>query len=256
MATAIDKTVSLTDAPISKKPLAAQVVAVLKRFILVEDLKEGNRLPSERKLSAQLGVSHRVIREALSVLEGEGILARQQGRGAFLRAFDRSRLGDGDMALSFHERTDVYLARLAVETGAVCVAAQCASEEDIAELDAILDVMAEEAERGASVASSELRFHLGLLRATRNPILMKSEDLVSEAVRLRMYDRPSMLQKGRRKAASAVKEHRTILEAVRDRDCARAVVEMFNHQRNSLELAQLPEGPSARVDAGGGGSGG
>lgn len=225
--------------PISRKTLAEQVVAILKRFILVEALQEGDRLPSERKLAVDLGVSYRVIREAVSRLAGEGIVGKQQGRGIFIRAFDRERLhGQNDGFPSFYSKTDICTLRCAIEMGAVCLAAEYATEEDLIKLQEIVEFKVPEAE--PSMMGYDIRFHLALLRATHNEILQQLDYLLIEGIRLKVYDNPDRI------VAIApdqltIAEHRAIVDALRKRDSLKAMVEMYDHMRSMRELARREE---------------
>ena len=110
---------------------------ILKRFILVEGLRKDSYLPSERQLSEAFGVSHRVIREALSTLVGEGIIDKQQGRGTFVKALDPNCLRDEQVLISINNIVELYRLRSAIEVGAISLAAVYATDEDLAELQKI-----------------------------------------------------------------------------------------------------------------------
>ena len=66
-------------------PLYAQLAGVLRELITGEDLGPGSRLPSEPELVARYGVSRATSAKALDVLEREGLVQREQGRGTFVR---------------------------------------------------------------------------------------------------------------------------------------------------------------------------
>ena len=221
---------------VSKTPLAEQVVMILKRFILLEDMQEGDRLPSERQLTAILGVSHRVIREALSVLVDEGIIVKEHGRGAFLRTFDRKRLQAGDVPLSpqFSHSADLREARHAIEIGVMPIVVERATEEDLAKLQKIVDSMRQEAERGASLASADLLFHRSLLRATHNEALQQFDALIGESIRHSVYDLPGMLHRQVKHEPHVIRAHQAIVDALNERDDARAILAMYNHLKSSL----------------------
>jgi len=222
--------------PVSKKTLADEVVAILKRFILANGLHAGDQLPPERSLAASLGVSHRVIREALSVLSGEGIVSKEQGRGVFLNSFDPESL-QAKAALSlpvFERMTDSFEVRCALEVGVASIAARHATEEDIAELQAIIDEMTPKHQRGESMASEEIRFHLALLRATHNETLQQLEHLLMECIRFKMYHDPNHLSQSKQNPKT-IQEHQAIVDALRTQDSLKAMFEMFSHQKRLLD---------------------
>ena len=236
--------------PVSRKTLAQEVVAILRRFILVEDLHEGDKLPSERQLTAAFGVSHRVVREALGVLSGQGIIVKEHGRGAFVQSFDRDRLHD-DETLPFSSAqnpTDLYEIRCAIEVGAMCLAAKHATSSDIGELEAIVDEMTPKVERGESLAADEIRFHRCLLKATHNDLIRQQDDLLTESLRYKYFEDLDRLSRSRGNPRT-MEEHRGIIEALRDRDGVRAMQLMHTHVARVLAVAEGREEPDA---AGGG----
>ena len=226
--------------PVSRETLADQVVTILRRFILVEKLEKGDRLPPERILAANLGVSYRVVREALAVLVGEGVVTRQQGRGTFVRTVDISPLENGhlDVFPSISNRTDIYALRISVEMAAAGMAAENATEEDLADLSEIADFKALDFDQG--MMAYEIRFHRAVLRATHNPVLQRCADLITEALRLKAYDidipvfgeRLSARDSGR----IAISEHRAIVNAITDRDGAKATAIMYSQMASVRAL--------------------
>ena len=232
----ITKTETKLLKPISRKTLAEQVLAILKRFILIENLQEGDMLPSERRLAANFGVSYRVIREAMSLLAGEGIVGKQQGLGVFVRAFDRNRLQDGELVLfpSSFSKADIYALRVAIEMGAICFATEYATDEDLTELQKMAELRAPEVEQG--MMACDIHFHLTILKATHNELFQQFDQLIAEAIRLKAYDRNRLLVP--RPLQVTIAEHQAIVDALRKRDAARATVEMYNHMESVRDLVR------------------
>lgn len=240
--------------PVSRRTLSQEVVAILKRFILVENLYEGDRLPPERKLATSMGVSHRVVREALSVLNGEGIIVKEQGRGVFIRDFDREILhtdqetvfgpatpSSGARGSHPDQPSDFYELRLAIEVGAIGIAARRATEKDLKKLQIIVDRMKPRAEKGESLSGDEIEFHLTLLRASHNPVFLQLEDSLLECIRFKMYADPDRLAKSLRNPKT-LEEHQNIVNALRARDGKRAVSQMYEHlTRDMKRLLKLHE---------------
>ena len=67
-----------------RRPLYVQALEALTALIEQEELKPGEKLPSEEVLATQLGVSRSTLREALGYMETHGMISRQQGRGTFI----------------------------------------------------------------------------------------------------------------------------------------------------------------------------
>src|SRR3954468_20220561 len=108
--------------PLSRDSLTNQATSTLRRFILSEGLKAGDILPSERELSDILSVSRNIVREALTILVGEGMIIKKPGSGVFVTDFDPALITSQvavtiDSDASHHHALSE--ARAAVELGAV-----------------------------------------------------------------------------------------------------------------------------------------
>jgi GntR family transcriptional repressor for pyruvate dehydrogenase complex len=236
---------------VTKTTLPGQVVVILKRFILTEDLREGDKLPTERDLAATFGVSQRVVREALDILVGEGVIYKKYGRGTFIRSLEARSAGEGTPAPS--EAVDeLYRVRRAIEVGAVCLAANHATQEDLDALQDVIDTMGPKAERGESVAADEMYFHLALLRAAHNEAFQQMDYLLAESIRFKMYDRPSRLFSTDGTGNPFVSEHQAIVDALRTGDSAEAMRVLHKHLTRNIEAAikspgaLVAEAPSTR----------
>ncbi len=231
--------------PVSREKLADQVVTILKRFIFVESLKAGDKLPPERTLAANLGVSYRVIREALSILVAEDIIVREQGRGTFVRSMAGIGHENGHLSVfpSISSRSDIYALRISVEMAAAAFAAENATDEDLSELKAIADF--KECDFGQGMMAYEIRFHRALLRATHNPMLEEFSDLIAEALRLKAYDIniPVFGERLRTRdfGRVAIAEHRKLVDALSEKDGASATAIMYRQMDSVRALIRALE---------------
>jgi GntR family transcriptional repressor for pyruvate dehydrogenase complex len=144
-------------------------------------LRAGDRLPPERMLAEQFGVSRNTLREALRSLENAGLLRLQKGAtgGAFVRESTGDAIITGlrDM---FHlgaiQPEHLTEARVMIESSAVRTACERATSEDIAALNANI-ASAARAARGENLdfydqAAIHLEFHRIIARATKNPVMV------------------------------------------------------------------------------------
>ncbi|MFM9443675.1 FadR/GntR family transcriptional regulator [Streptomyces acidiscabies] len=173
-------------------------------------------------LGAELDVSQTVMREALKVLAGKGLIDARQKRGTFVRErahwnlLDadvirwRMETGDGDRLL--RDLTDV---RAIVEPAAARRAALHRTDADLAALDAALDAMGRA--RGDAAAEADAAFHRALLTATGNELLARMDLLLEPGLR----ERDRMVH-AHTDADDPVPSHRAVLDAVREQDPARA----------------------------------
>ncbi len=149
---------------------------LLQRFReLLSDgsLKPGSRLPPERDLARQFGVSRNSLRQALQVLGAMGVLTQRTGSGTFLRT-DASGVFEEPfrfmMLLDSVSHEELFEARLIVEPELAYHAAQRATLEHIQILRQALENLRAAAGDRLRVAEADLMFHRGILRAAGNRV--------------------------------------------------------------------------------------
>ena len=153
--------------------LTQQCVESMKQHILRGALQPGERLPTEQEWVEQLGVSRLVVREALQMLAGIGLIDVQQGRGTFLRdsaqisVFDQLTFGLDLQQLSY---TDVFEARAMLDLAVLELCMLRADEQAIGSLETLLDEM-RQANGGETAEELHRAFHRQLLHAASNPLI-------------------------------------------------------------------------------------
>jgi GntR family transcriptional repressor for pyruvate dehydrogenase complex len=215
--------------PLSRDTLTKQATETLRRFILTEDLKPGEQLPSERELSESLSVSRNIVREALSVLVAEGLIVKQPGRGIFVTEFDRESVAPQiAVSVDYNGRSPAALseARAAVELGAITLIAKRVTDEELDRLDAINRSFEDNLRQRRSTIKDDIEFHKLLLAATRNPVLIELVPLLLEYFRLAVMYRPSAIFHNPERVIS---EHRAIIKALRARDAVAARQALIDH---------------------------
>src|SRR6202042_1932694 len=161
------------------------VLDQIRRAIQIGRFLAGERLPSERELADQLGVSRTTVREAMRVLQGEGLVETRRGRsgGAIViapetTAAERRRVVRHRLA----ELENVFDYRLAVEPAAARLAAERRTRADIATLRETLNGLrtlpSTPEEEGLSPVSrffaTDAEFHDRIAQVTRNPLLVQA----------------------------------------------------------------------------------
>lgn len=160
-----------------------QVIARLEADIVARELVPGQRLPAERELATQLGVSRPSVREALRVLEAMGVIEIRPGpeHGARLRETPGNGFGEVvrlHLELKHATVADVVEFRVLVESWAVeHLAAR--PPEDTAALAALAEEMAAADLPPEEFTAADAGFHVALVRAAGNPVLA----LVAEGAR-------------------------------------------------------------------------
>lgn len=159
------------------KNLNAQTVERLGRRIVEGHYKEGQQLPIEPELCAEFGVSRPIVREATKILIAKGLLNSKPKVGTIVQSKDRWNLLDPDVlnwvtqSLPATDFLDMlFEARMAIEPSAAALAAEKATEEDIARIAAAFEDMAS-APTVADAIEPDVRFHQAILDATHNDVI-------------------------------------------------------------------------------------
>jgi DNA-binding GntR family transcriptional regulator len=194
--------------PPIRRTLSDEVVERLRRAILSGQLAPGEPL-RESQLAVLIGVSRGPIREALSQLKREGLVIGRNGRSYVAR-------------LSNQDLEEVYSLRRALEQLAVEFACQNATEEHLAEMEAVVDDMSARVQDGINeqeAADLDLRFHDALYRASGHQRLLSYWTILRPLIQVFLLNRnvanPDFSE-------SMVRGHQMILEAIRNRDEAQA----------------------------------
>jgi len=155
--------------------LTRQCVHSIQEYVASHNVHPGDKLPSQQEWAEMLGVSVLVVREALRALQTTGLVDIQHGRGVFLRGVEQIDFVDfllitrSMQALTLNEITEAR-AMLEVAVLECCIAR--ATGEDIADLDAILRQMRENAPALGVDPPGHREFHRIMLRASGNRLLM------------------------------------------------------------------------------------
>ncbi|MCW5249555.1 MULTISPECIES: FadR/GntR family transcriptional regulator [unclassified Streptomyces] len=210
--------------PVSMSRVSQVIVDQVKVLIRDGELSPGDRLPSERDLCEQFGVSRVTIREALRVLEASGLVTVRVGArgGAFVTSPSTERLGEGLadlLSLSPLTASDVTEARMIVETGALPLIIERATEEDIAELMRLTDEGRAALAAGTYDMQMSAAFHVRLAECAHNPAL---------TMLIHSFHGPMLMSLREAKVSAPLMgkkggdEHRELVLAIQRRDLAGA----------------------------------
>jgi GntR family transcriptional repressor for pyruvate dehydrogenase complex len=212
---------------VKRTRVSEDIAGQLSDLITRGQLKAGDQLPSERELSERFQVSRASVREAIRALESTGLVASRQGEGTYVVAGPESLLRPfaSEASQAPNGWAGLFEARKLVEPQVAALAAERATDAELVAMTAILDGQAEEVRAGGTGMEADTAFHLALARAAKNPFLVR---LVSTLVdSLKESRGRSVRREGR--AARSLAGHRLILEAVRERNKAKARATMLRH---------------------------
>lgn len=199
--------------------VAGDIVSAAAR----SDLRVGNRLPTERELVAQLQLTRTTIRNAMALLEEEGVVSREVGRGTFLRSDPRSGWSPnaGSTAppsiAAAISPFDVMAARQLIEPAAIASIVESATTTDFDEIERCLRG-SEGATDYEQVEMWDLALHRALIRAAHNPLMESMYLLVEEARQGETWGDLKRRSDSEERRIIYRLQHRAIADALRNRD--------------------------------------
>jgi GntR family transcriptional regulator, transcriptional repressor for pyruvate dehydrogenase complex len=211
-----------------------ELAARLERWLRDGSIAPGAKLPPERELAQQLGVSRASLREAMHELTLKGLLARKPGRGTVVLAPSgplNHLLGNLDRAT--RDIREVADFRQVFEPHIAELAATRATPSNLRELHELCDVDAKAMTAADSVERDE-RFHSGLAHATHNTLLVALATTSSEWV----HDLRLEAQRPARARVTSWSQHRDILAAIGRRDGGAARIAMREHIRTFADTVR------------------
>jgi GntR family transcriptional regulator, transcriptional repressor for pyruvate dehydrogenase complex len=190
-------------------------------------LPAGSRLPAERTLADQLGISRSTLRQALTALVQSGHLVALRGRGGGTFVTERPPLAEVEPKPLGADAWAVLDLRVAIETGATLLAAERAQPAQLDQLGGLVERMAEVADsaRFENYRRADIRFHIGIAEAARSP------RLVSEMTEIQgqMSDLITLIAHPPEVLLHSNDQHCKLLRLLRRGDALRAVQTMREH---------------------------
>jgi len=194
-------------------------------YIEEKDLKAGDRLPPERELSAELGMSRRALRQSLRRLELEGQIWRGRRNGTILGSRPPTAALGIERRLARASPDDILSARIMIEPSIAALAATKGSEADLVSIENCARRTAEAAGDDSWV-QWDGAFHLAIAAATRNEVFMALISSFNASRAEGPWRRIRLLAMTADKRRNSVAHHAAICEALRQRspeDAARAM---------------------------------
>ncbi|MFI7384889.1 FadR/GntR family transcriptional regulator [Streptomyces sp. NPDC049813] len=237
----------MTDAlrPMTARPrLYEQVLDRLRTYVAEGGLRTGDRLPTERDLAARLGVSRASVKQAIVVLEVQGLVEARHGGGTYLMrdSLDDVVVEPVESLVARKKRLpDVLEAREALETKLAELAAERRTDADLAALRAALDTMARDIAAGGLGIEGDRLFHAAVTAAAHSALLAEFMRQIDAPV---AESRTESLRQPRRPGRSLA-QHRAILGAIEAGQGRGAAAAMRRHVRSVAKVRLLEWDPDA-----------
>lgn len=237
---------------IEPQRLYRQIADQLRQLIGKGEFVVGNRLPAERDLAKQLGVSRPSVREALIALEVEGWVEVRTGSGIYV--LDRGQYHainnravqaintpanvenegqDGLLGKAEWGPLELIRARRVVEGETAAIAALQAKRKDIDAMGKALRMMQTEAADGVLPLDGDRAFHTAIVQASGNAVLVETVQSFWDSRRGPIFERLVGYFETMQSWQAAIAEHSAILEAIQNHDAAAARTAMHAHMDKS-----------------------
>lgn len=216
-----------------RRVLSVHVADQLRQAIMRQELRPGQRIV-EREIAEAMATSRGPVRDALLLLENEGLVLRYPHRGTFVAE------------LSLEDAEEIYSLRQAIEALAVQYVIKRATPDQVAELDELVERMAAlsgDRYDHCEAVELDLGFHRAICRISGHKRLLEAWETLSGQTRMLLLAR--MTRQPHEYEEQVVEWHRRLVDAFRHGEPARAQEELCKHLAATIEtlLSFSPERP-------------
>lgn len=227
--------------PIKDKKVYEQIIDQIKEMIYTGELKKGDKLPSERSLTDELKVSRASIREAFSALEMIGLIESKHGEGTFIKEdTDDNFLKPLSLLFMLEEDFEKELIELRkmIEISVARLAAARASQRDLVEIKKAVQLLEDHFGNAEMSRSADREFHYALARASRNTLVQKLLNSISEVMDIYLANTIEKIVLDGDKNKILIHQHQKIFAAISNHDGLVAQKMMEEHLNWALELLE------------------
>lgn len=211
--------------------LYRQIADQLSALIAKGEFAAGARLPAERDLARQLGVSRPSVREALIALEVEGWVEVRTGSGVYV--LDRTQHAPVPQASTEWGPLELIRARRVVEGETAAIAATTSRRKDIEAMTRAIEHMRDLADRNVMPLEGDRAFHLAIVECCGNVVLSETVQGFWDSRRGPIFTRLGGYFESVKSWRSAIAEHEVIRDAIAARDAEGARRAMHAHMDKS-----------------------
>ena len=208
------------------KPLSSKLSEELLNYIRSENLKPGDRLPNESILAKKMGVGRSSIREAMKLLASRNIVTIRQGSGTYIS--QTPGMVDDPLGFSFIAdkqklAQDSLEVRFLLEPAIASLAAQNASEEDIALLRRLCQEVEDLVQMGQDHTQKDIEFHTAIALSSKNVVVPRLIPVINSAIPLLIELTGNTLKQ------ETIDTHRALTDAIAAHNAAAAHDAMYLH---------------------------
>lgn len=222
-----------------KNTLLSKNVANQISTMIIEEKKflPNDRLPNERMLAEELGVSRTSIREAIKLLVASGILTVKRGVGTFVS--ENPGISVDPLGLSHLEDKKKLIlqwfeVRLILESESVRLVVERASDDEIQKIIACEQKVTELIEKGEDYVLADQYFHAAIAKATHNEVISRFIPSIEQSI----YEAITVAQENdwfNKSTENALKYHHEIANFIKKRDAIGAMLSMRYHILQAID---------------------
>lgn len=210
--------------------LKKTVIQEIKKYIIDQQLKAGDKLPTERKFTEMYGVSRSVVREALSYLENTGVVTTTQGKGAFINESNIENLLNSFFFLwqvNDGKIQDILSLRIIFETSAMEEIIRHNFTDELTELKQMVED-SKNSKSPEEFREADISFHKQLLKATKNQLFIQMTNMITS-----YFFETEYIEMTMEEYKKATAEHEKIVEALINGKAEQAKSLLTRHIQNT-----------------------
>ncbi|MCY6483195.1 FadR/GntR family transcriptional regulator [Clostridium aestuarii] len=220
--------------------VSQQVIQQIKDSIYEGKLKKGDKLPTVSELQKKLGVSRSSIREAFSALELIGIIETRTREGTVISNDESSTkfLEPLSLILALEENVveELLELRMVLECDCIRLAVDKITDEELGEMKRYIQILEQSKGNEKISVEADMMFHYTIAKASRNSVLYQVLISISEVMNLHIKNTRTKLASDSKTMLKFVDQHLQIYNAMKERDCRKAIEALEEHLNYLNEL--------------------
>lgn len=221
----------------NREKVSDVTVRRISELIFTEhEFSAGEKLPGENELAKKLNVSRSTLREAIKILEGQGVLTVKRGSGTYVSEDLTVREYDfGSLERVKKELRDLYEARLLFEPATAALACTRATDEEIEEILLIEKELEKAIKDKKNHVAIGQKFHNAIVMASHNEFLFRLLPIIDDSIKEVL----SIKNSGHTIDKYTIEDHRDIVDFIRRRDAVGAMQAMSIHLKHGINSIDL-----------------
>jgi len=213
---------------LQRRTLSSQVIDYVLTLIKTNQVRPGERLPTEQQLTSTLGISRTCVREAMKSLESLRVIRVRPKVGSIvLEPSPTALISAEHFSVAVQQQhTDALLEfRKIIEVGLASLAAEKADENDIRGMKKVLDDYRDELEAGQVRTTTDMAFHAALAAASKNPLAIMVWQTIASPLQEALHRAIGVPHVGE----ETLRDHLKIYQAIKSRNPKKARAVMRAH---------------------------